>query len=353
VGATSAEGGITVAPAASGMSLGACAAGLRDGDVAGWIRRVQNAEELGYGVLGMSDSFVSLATAAGQTSRTRLATMCTNPVTRHPSVMASDISVINAISGGRAVLVIGRGFSQVVSLGLPPATTKLLGDYVRTLRQLLRHEDAEWQGRALVRVPVDSEGGGSGAPVPVYVAGYGPVTLKLAGAVADGVVIASAATAESMQTAIETVRLGAMEAGRDPREVAIWAMVRAAVRDRHSEAVDDVKALLAGGVLNLPKNDPHTSADILSRIEELRKRYRFDQHATWRGSNGNLLDELGLTDFAADRLAVCGTPDECRAKLKGLADLGVECIHFPVIGRDGDENLRRFATEVWPEGVLK
>jgi hypothetical protein len=117
----------------SGMSLGACAAGLRDGDVAGWIDRVRSAEELGYGVLGMSDSFVSLATAAGQTSRTRLATMCTNPATRHPSVVASDISVINAISGGRAVLVIGRGLSQVISLGLRPATTKLLGDYVKTL----------------------------------------------------------------------------------------------------------------------------------------------------------------------------------------------------------------------------
>jgi 5,10-methylenetetrahydromethanopterin reductase len=331
------------------MEIGACASGLRDSDVSGWIQRVHQLEGMGYAVLGMSDSFVSLAAAARDTVRPRLATMTTNPVTRHPRVVASDIAVITDLSGGRATLVVGRGFSQVLSLGLKPATTRLLGDFVQTVRQLLRGEEAHWQGQLLTRLPVDQRESGATSPIPVYIAAYGPRTMRLAGKIADGVLIASAANPESMRGAIAHVRDGALEAQRNPAEVSIWAMVRSAVRDSRAEAIDDIKGLLAPGVLNLPKDDPYIPSEVRERIENLRELYRLDHHATWTGGNAGLLDELGLSEFAADRLAICGTPDECRARMAALADLGVSCVNIPIIGRDSDLTLRRFAREVWPE----
>ena len=43
-----------------------------------------------------------------------------NPVTRHPTVMASMMATIAQLYDGRAVLGVGRGDSAVRTLGLPP-----------------------------------------------------------------------------------------------------------------------------------------------------------------------------------------------------------------------------------------
>ena len=50
------------------------------------------------------DPFVSLGIAATATSKLKLGTGVTNPVTRAPAVMATAIITVQAVSGGRAVL---------------------------------------------------------------------------------------------------------------------------------------------------------------------------------------------------------------------------------------------------------
>ncbi len=107
---------------------------------AGWRRAVE-AERQGYDGIVFVDSqnlsgdpYVAMGIAATQTETLCLGTGVTNPFTRHPAVTASAISSIQAESGGRAVLGIGRGDSALAHLGYAPAKVPFFEDYLSRLR---------------------------------------------------------------------------------------------------------------------------------------------------------------------------------------------------------------------------
>ena len=62
--------------------------------------------------------------------------------------------------------------------------------------------------------------------------------------------------------------------------------------------------------------------------------------------NAALSDELGLTDFLADRFAVAGTPGECLEKARVIQDAGVDNLIILAISSDSDNIIRRFGQEV-------
>ena len=62
--------------------------------------------------------------------------------------------------------------------------------------------------------------------------------------------------------------------------------------------------------------------------------------------NSALSDELGLTDFLADRFAVVGTPDDCLEKVRTIQEAGVDSLLILAISSDSDNIIRRFGQEV-------
>ena len=92
-------------------------------------RFIAACEEAGFDGVGILDSqllerdvFVSMAVAAQATSRIRIASAVLNPVTRHLSVIASAAKTVAELAPGRVEFWIGRGFSSVQTIGIPPAT---------------------------------------------------------------------------------------------------------------------------------------------------------------------------------------------------------------------------------------
>jgi 5,10-methylenetetrahydromethanopterin reductase len=84
----------------------------------------KQAEQWGFAGLLVADSqnlnadiWVELALAGAATDRLLLGPGVTNPVTRHPAVTASAAATLQAETGGRAVLGLGRGDSAVTQLG--------------------------------------------------------------------------------------------------------------------------------------------------------------------------------------------------------------------------------------------
>ena len=61
----------------------------------------------------------------------------TNPFTRHLTVTASGFGTLAQMHPGRIILGIGRGDSAVRPMGLPPVRTKVLGEAIPVLRELL------------------------------------------------------------------------------------------------------------------------------------------------------------------------------------------------------------------------
>ncbi|MHB1585146.1 MAG: LLM class flavin-dependent oxidoreductase, partial [Acidimicrobiales bacterium] len=87
-----------------------------------------------------ADPFVGLALAAGETERLGLMVGVTNPVTRHPAVTAAAIASVQLVSGGRAVLGVGRGDSSLAHLGRRPAPVEATERFVADVQAYLRGE---------------------------------------------------------------------------------------------------------------------------------------------------------------------------------------------------------------------
>jgi 5,10-methylenetetrahydromethanopterin reductase len=155
--------------------------------VAEFIDLIVAAEDLGFHGVWIADSqsifrdaYVSLAVCALRTKRMLLATGVTNPLTRHPAVIASSIATIDELSGGRAILGIGSGFSAVQTLGLRAASLKTMEESALAMRTLMSRQTARYDGKE-IKMTWPSRS------VPIYFASSGPKSLQLAGKVADGV----------------------------------------------------------------------------------------------------------------------------------------------------------------------
>ena len=87
------------------------------------------AEDCGFSHLTMIDSqnlsrdvYSMMTLAALNTHRIKIGHGVTNPFTRHPSVTATASATINEVSGGRAFVGIGAGFSSVMTMGMNART---------------------------------------------------------------------------------------------------------------------------------------------------------------------------------------------------------------------------------------
>lgn len=155
------------------------------------------------------DVFLTLALAAQRTSRLALYPATTNPVTRHPAVLASLAHSLEEIAPGRASLTIGPGYLAVVNIGQPKASLRTMREAVLAIRRLLRGERVTFNG-AETRLRNVSE-----RPTPVYITASGPRMMELAGEVADGVMMLVGLHPLAVAAARRRLEAGAQRAGRN------------------------------------------------------------------------------------------------------------------------------------------
>ena len=333
--------------------------------VAGAAARAEEAGWDGFAVVDSQnlsgDCYVALAVAAAETEAIRLGTGVTNPVTRHPAVAASAIASIQALSGGRAVLGIGRGDSALAHLGRAPAPVSVLERYVDVLQRYLRgepvpFEQLEFQEAGVA--PVESLGLAGvpdasriavvrpGAPkVPVEVAATGPKVIGLAGRLADRVLLAVGADPERVAWGMATAR-------EERPDVPVGAFVNVVAHPDTGTA----RALVAGGLATFARfnvmhgrsGGPMDPAD-RDVLGNLRRAYDMTHHTEVGSPQTGAL----TTDFV-DRFGVAGPPDHCVRRLRALIELGIGklVIIGPTAGADRDEaarSLRLMVDEVLPE----
>ncbi|MGY9071812.1 MAG: LLM class flavin-dependent oxidoreductase [Acidimicrobiales bacterium] len=202
------------------MELGICVASH-----VGDIDYVVRAEELGFTHAWLADSqmiwsdcYAALALAAERTSTIRLGTGVAVSATRPAPVTAASIATINALAPGRTFLGIGTGNTAMRMMGHRPQRIAEFDQYLATLKPLLRGEEAEhdWGGKvAPIRhlmpdrgfVNFDDE-------IPLYVSGFGPKSLGLAGKHGDGAVLSIPPDAAFMERIWSFIERGAAQDGR-------------------------------------------------------------------------------------------------------------------------------------------
>src|SRR5207247_5587729 len=96
--------------------------------------------------------------------------------------------------------------------------------------------------------------GRNGLPaLPLYVAGYGPRVLAVAGRHADGVIV-QLADPEIVEWIVGQVRAAAEEAGRDPAKIRVVACAPAIVSEDMAAACEQVRwfpAMVSNHVFDL------------------------------------------------------------------------------------------------------
>jgi 5,10-methylenetetrahydromethanopterin reductase len=190
------------------------------------------ADELGLGSVFISERFnlkeagVLCGAAAAASPQLGIATAATNHNTRHPLVTATLATTMHRMSGGRFALGLGRGFDFLFNImGLPPITSAQMTDAIDVLRRL-------WHGQAVAghdgpsgSWPYLSQDPSFDEDIPVLLCVLGPKTLELAGAIADGVVLHTFFTDDTLAASVAAVRRGAERAGRDPDSVRVWSVL--------------------------------------------------------------------------------------------------------------------------------
>ena len=317
---------------------------LPDRPAADVARLAAEAESLGFAGVWVADSqsiwrdaFVALTLAAASTDRVALATAVTNPVTRHPAVLAGLFATLDELSGGRAVIGIGVGESSVRTLGLVPARLARLEEVVGVIRALLAGEEAELDGRT-IRTTWTS------VQVPVYVASSGPRSLRLAGRIGDGVLFQVGSEPALVRYAQREIAAGAAEGTRvdAPRQLVRMACSVGPDGRAARDAVAGYAAAAAGTVFaNVPAED--LPQDVAEEIRLMKERYDYYEHASSSAAHREL-----VTDRMLDAIAVAGTPEEAVERFRELVALGVDGFVLPMTGPDPAATMRVLAENVLP-----
>ena len=305
------------------MALGAFIGAGRSLDSA--LARVERAEGLGYESVFVThiagrDSITLLTGYACRTSRVRLGTGVIPIYARTPCNMAQSFATLDELSGGRAIAGLGVSHKPVVEHWFGQSIDKPLAEmreYVAILRAILRGEDppqGEKFGTAFAFTGYEP----LRADIPVYLAGLSPGMLRLAGEIADGVILWLCNPNYVRDVVVPTVREGREKAGRPLEGFDIVAAVPSAVTGEPGEVVQRMQ-----GELQTYFGLPYYRAMI--------ERSGFDPDA-------------GPTDDFIRVLAAIGSREEAQASVRAYHEAGATspCVGG-IPGTDFDATLDALA----------
>ena len=328
-------------------------------------KQAKRAEELGYDGITFVDSqnlagdcYVALTVAAHATTRLKLGTGVTNSFTRHPAVTASAIASIQAESGGRAYLGIGRGDSALAHLGLAPHAVPKFERYLEQLQGYLRGDavafgDSDVDALGLADTPEASQIRWIGSRYPkvlVDVAATGPRVIGAAARHADQVSLAVGGDPERIKWGMEIAREARANAGLDS-DIAFGAYIPTVVHDDPEVALSIGSAGLSlfarfsnmyGEIVGPVSEDQR---EVLTRIHD-----SYDMH---HHAQPGSAQSAQVTQEFASSFGIFGTSDYCVQRLGELIELGVT--RFFIAGTTLDpshpysECSERFVAEVAPQ----
>lgn len=286
-------------------SIEAFAADVRRAEALGWDAAFQPDSQL-----RRRDTYVLLAAAARATERIVLGPLLANPVNRHPTVTASSIATIDELAPGRTLLGWGVGDTAVRLAGLRPARVKELEASTRLMRALLDGESVEVGAARPARLPHHR-------PVPIWIAAGGPRTLRMAGGAADGVFVRVGTHSANLTAAVEAIRAGAAENGRDPSAVRLGAVFHTVLVDDPERALTMARSMAAGYYEYSPSLfEPPGLAWMGPDPETLKHRHQVwpdFHHAPDLEASGRAVDFLPVA--AADAFSLRGGPVEVAERL--------------------------------------
>src|SRR5215216_4307511 len=289
------------------------------------------------------DSYATLPLVAAQTEKIKLGHFVTNPGIRDPTVVASWYATAHDISNGRMAMGIGRGDSSRRVVGLKPVKVAEFERRCRMIKDLMNGREVEWNDKQLKLEWVRGEL----PPIPLWIAGYGPKALAVAGRVADGVII-QLADPQIIQWIMDTARRAAEQAGRDASELKCIVGAPSKVTDDIQAARDETRwfpAMVSNHVMDLIEKYGWDSEipKALTDYVKARKFYDYKDHSRVGAAHGEF-----VSDEIVERFSVLGTADHCAEKLRELESVGVDQFNVYLMTHGQEETLEAYGQDIIP-----
>jgi F420-dependent oxidoreductase-like protein len=263
----------------------------------------------GSGLPGPTDSWVTLAGLARETSRIRLGTLVTAATFRYPGPLAISVAQVDQMSGGRVELGLGAGWYEAEHTAYAIPFPPLAERFARLEEQL-----------AVITGLWETPDGGTFSHHGTYYQ-----------------VTDSPALPKPAQRPRPPVIIGGGGQRRTPRLAAAYAdeyNLPFATVDGTAAAFGRVREACAAA-------GRHETSMIYSAAQTVccgRSRPEIERRAAAIGKKPDELAETGLA----------GTPDEIASKIGKFADIGAEHVYLQVMDLDDLDHLELLATEVLP-----
>ena len=271
--------------------------------------------------LGMKDAYTAMILAALATEQVQIGAGVTNLVTRHPTVTANATAAIDELSGGRAVLGLGAGWSAVLGAGRQPSRLGELRQGIDELRRLFSGEADELYGRTVQLASADRQ-------VPVYLAASQPGMLQLAGEVCDGAIIMGAADVAFSKWQLGFIDQGLERAGRDRSAITIDLFVTMSVNEDTDVAISDVAAWATSQAATFKpwKRLPPTWDRFRPEFDRAAEAYDLADHLSRHAGHKRI-----VSDEFIQSVAIADGFDGCVTRLVELTRLDIDRITFALL----------------------
>ncbi|HVO88825.1 MAG TPA: LLM class flavin-dependent oxidoreductase [Casimicrobiaceae bacterium] len=299
--------------------------------------------------LGEPRSATTVAAAVAlATRRIRIGLGIVPPFTRHPALLAMEAVSLSELSGGRFIL--GLGAAKAAAVHMDYGIDKLKPvpahrDAIAIVRGLLKGEALDYRGPVFTFDAPPRRADEPAPSVPIAVGATGPLMLRLAGSLADIILLPTFTTPAFVAQARVEIDKGLRASGRRMEDVQIGATLPFSVHENSRVARDAIRRLTAVYIANKVQNIRN---DTLMKAAGLGAE-EAEPIARAKAEKGVEAATAMVTDEIMDKVVIAGNPDEVTAKLSALLRQGLTLpLLYQVIGPDRERAIRLVAETVKP-----
>ena len=269
----------------------------------------------------VSDAIGPMAVYAAATERARVGSAVLPLWTRNPALIASTFATLDLLAPGRIVMGLGAWWEPLATrVGVKrQKSVGAMREVIESVRLLLSmKEEVNYKGDYVHMEKLYLDHGGSRPhDVKIFIGAVGPQMLRLAGRIADGVILNNNHTVGATRKAVEHVKQGAKSAGRSLDQIERLKLLPVIVHRDKKRLLEEFKPRLALYLAQQPHIEGPTEADpeLVQRIKAV---------ISWPATQEQAMAGAKLIpDELPESLGCFGDEDNVRARLREYLDAGV------------------------------
>lgn len=276
------------------------------------------------------DPTVMLSAVATVTRRMKIGSAVYHILGRTPATLALQAVGLDELSQGRFLLGVGSSNPTIarwhgVTMDHPLGRVE---EYLEIARRAMHGDKLDFDGKYFRAHAFKMAFKPGKSQVPIYLAAFGPKMTRLAGRIADGVLINMANPAEVRRIAAE-VKSGAIEAGKAPDAMEIICKIRCSIAERREIAREALSHALTYYALADYYRDLLGRMGFAREVEAMRR--------AWKSGGFHAARQL-ITDrlFEGLPLVAATSAREVVEQIKPYAEAGATRIILPYVASSDD-----------------